>query len=356
MLEPGGGPGKISELETDGARLQLEKTTYSSISRASRPTSRLGLRGLSSGWALTATSSRAVDGVDLTIREGETLGLVGESGCGKSTLGYTILQLERPTDGEVSFEGTDLTKLKKSEMRPFRKKMQIVFQDPAAALDPRQTVGEAIGEPIRIHRIVEDDDVEDRVEELLKTVGLNPYFKNRYPHEFSGGQQQRIVIARALSVNPTFIVADEPISALDVSIQAQIINLLEELQDQFQLTYLFISHDLRVVRHISDRVAVMYLGKVVERSATGDLYSEPLHPYTRALLSGVPAPDPVLARKRDRIILVGDVPSPINPPSGCRFRTRCPIAIEMCAQDEPVLEEKRENHWAACHLVVAEAS
>ena len=314
----------------------------------------VGSKGIIFGLGANRNIVRAVDGVDLTIREGETLGLVGESGCGKSTLGYTILQLEKPTDGAVSFEGTDLTKLKKNEMRPFRKKMQIVFQDPAAALDPRQTIGEAIAEPIRIHRIVEDDEVEDRVEEILKTVGLNPYFKNRYPHEFSGGQQQRIVIARALSVNPTFIVADEPISALDVSIQAQIINLLEELQDQFQLTYLFISHDLRVVRHISDRVAVMYLGKVVERASTIDLYGEPLHPYTRALLSGVPAPDPVLARKRDRIILVGDVPSPINPPSGCRFRTRCPIAVEMCAQDEPPLEEKRDNHWVACHLVEAE--
>ena len=316
----------------------------------------VGSKGIIFGLGASRNIVRAVDGVDLTIREGETLGLVGESECGKSTLGYSILQLEKPTGGAVSFEGTDLTKLKKSEIRPFRKKMQIVFQDPAAALDPRQTVGEAIAEPIRIHRIVEDDEVEDRVEELLKTVGLNPYFKNRYPHEFSGGQQQRIVIARALSVNPTFIVADEPISALDVSIQAQIINLLEELQDQFQLTYLFISHDLRVVRHISDRVAVMYLGKVVERSATSDLYSEPLHPYTRALLSGVPAPDPVLARKRDRIILIGDVPSPINPPSGCRFRTRCPIAVEMCAQDEPPLEEKRDNHWVACHLVDTEPS
>ena len=213
----------------------------------------VGSKGIIFGLGANRNIVRAVDGVDLTIREGETLGLVGESGCGKSTLGYSILQLEMPTDGVVSFEGIDLTKLKKSEVRPFRKKMQIVFQDPAAALDPRQTVGEAIAEPLRIHRIVEDDEVEDRVEELLKTVGLNPYFKNRYPHEFSGGQQQRIVIARALSVNPTFIVADEPISALDVSIQAQVINLLEELQDQFQLTYLFISHDLRVVRHISDR-------------------------------------------------------------------------------------------------------
>jgi len=316
----------------------------------------VGSKGIVFGLGSKRRIVRAVDGVNIAIREGETLGLVGESGCGKSTLGYTILQLEKPTEGEVYFGGTDLAKLGKSEIRQFRKKMQIVFQDPAAALDPRQTIGEAIGEPIRIHRIVDDDRVEERVEELLKTVGLNPYFKNRYPHEFSGGQQQRIVIARALSVNPSFIVADEPISALDVSIQAQIINLLEELQDRFQLTYLFISHDLRVVRHISDHVAVMYLGKVVEQASTDDLYSEPLHPYTRALLSGVLSTDPVLARKRERIILHGDVPSPIDPPSGCRFRTRCPIAVQMCAEQEPVMEEKRAGHWVACHRVEEDAA
>ena len=235
-------------------------------------------------------------------------------------------------------------------MRPFRQRMQIIFQDPQAALDPRMTVGQAVGEPLVVHGVVPKDEVEDKVEELLATVGLNPYFKNRYPHEFSGGQLQRIVIARALSVEPEFIVCDEPISALDVSIQAQIINLLEELQDQFNLTYLFISHDLRVVRHISDRVAVMYLGKVVEQADIDALHDNPLHPYTQALLSSVPIANPAQAKTRKRIILEGDVPSPIDPPSGCRFRTRCPIAVDRCAEEEPLLRDARENHWVACHL------
>ena len=311
---------------------------------------RVGTKGVIFGIGATRKTVRAVDGVNLTIQRGETLGLVGESGCGKSTLGYTILQLERATAGEVYYDGQSLTRLKGRELRQFRRRMQIIFQDPYSALDPRMTIGQAVGEPLRVHQIVPKAEVEDRVEELLGTVGLNPYFKNRYPHEFSGGQQQRIVIARALSVEPEFIVCDEPISALDVSIQAQIINLLEELQDRFSLTYLFISHDLRVVRHISDRVAVMYLGKIVEQARIDELHDHPLHPYTQALLSSVPIRNPALARTTQRIILEGDVPSPIDPPSGCRFRTRCPIAVERCAREEPVFRAARENHWVACHL------
>lgn len=311
----------------------------------------VGSKGVIFGIGSDRQTVQAVDGVDLTIKKGETLGLVGESGCGKSTLGYTLLQLERATSGEVYFDGQELSQLKDKQLRPVRRKMQIIFQDPAAALDPRVTIGQSIAEPLAIHQIVPRAEIDDRVEELLKTVGMNPYFKNRYPHEFSGGQQQRIVIARALAVEPTFIVCDEPISSLDVSIQAQIINLLERLQDELELTFLFISHDLRVVRHISDRVAVMYLGKVVEQSDAEDLYENPLHPYSRALLSSVPAPNPTLAKRKSRIILEGDVPSPINPPSGCRFRTRCPIAVESCADKIPELREVRPNHFVACHLV-----
>ena len=311
----------------------------------------VGTKGVIFGLGAVKQTVLAVDGVDLEIKRGETLGLVGESGCGKSTLGYTILQLEQATSGEVIYDGQSLVGLKRSELRDVRRKMQIIFQDPAAALDPRMTIGNAIAEPLRVHEIVPIDDIQDRVEELLTTVGLNPYFKNRYPHEVSGGQQQRIVIARALSVEPEFIVCDEPISALDVSIQAQIINLLEELQDKFGLTYLFISHDLRVVRHISDRVAVMYLGKVVEQADQDELHSNPLHPYSQALMSSVPVWDPAAAKDRKRIILEGDVPSPIEPPSGCRFRTRCPIAQPSCADSLPLLREVKENHWVACHLV-----
>jgi oligopeptide transport system ATP-binding protein len=291
---------------------------------------------------------QAVDGLDFFIRKGETLGLVGESGCGKSTTGRAILQLHKPTSGKVFFKGEDITKLGKNEMRAMRRRMQMIFQDPYASLNPRMTVGDIIGEPIGVHKIATGNARRERVQELLRVVGLNPYFANRYPHEFSGGQRQRIGIARALAVNPEFIVADEPISALDVSIRAQIINLLEDLQSEFGLTYLFIAHDLSVVRHISDRVAVMYLGKIVELADRTDLYENPMHPYTQALLSAVPIPDPVAEMKRERIILTGDVPSPINPPTGCHFHTRCPLAIEACKVIDPPLQEKSPGHWAAC--------
>ncbi len=294
---------------------------------------------------------KAVDGIDFFVREGETLGLVGESGCGKSTTGRTILQLYRPTEGSVIFRGKDLAKLKGEELRKMRKDMQMIFQDPYASLNPRMTVGDIIGEPLEVHAIVKGKEKKDRVMDLLQTVGLNPYFINRYPHEFSGGQRQRIGVARALAVQPAFIVCDEPISALDVSIQAQIINLLEELQSKFNLTYLFIAHDLSVVRHISDRIAVMYLGKVMELTDRNTLYANPLHPYTRALLSAVPIPDPVIEEKRERIILVGDVPSPVKPPSGCRFHTRCPLAIPICKQIEPEWRDVGNEHYVACHVV-----
>ncbi len=294
---------------------------------------------------------QAVDGVSFEVRRGETLGLVGESGCGKSTLGRAILQLYRPTEGDVIFEGTDLTKIGGERLRRMRRRMQMIFQDPYASLNPRMTVGSIVAEPIEIHKLARGKEKRERVQELLKVCGLNPYFANRYPHEFSGGQRQRIGIARALAVNPAFIVADEPVSALDVSIQAQIINLLEELQDEFQLTYLFIAHDLSVVRHISDRVAVMYLGRIVELADRDELYLNPAHPYTKALLSAVPIPDPRIERKRERIILTGDVPTPVNPPQGCRFHTRCPIAIEVCAEVDPEWRDIGGNHWVACHRV-----
>jgi oligopeptide transport system ATP-binding protein len=294
---------------------------------------------------------KAVDGLDFFVRKGETLGLVGESGCGKSTTGRSILQLYRPTAGEVIFQGKDLCKLQGEELRKMRRNMQMIFQDPYASLNPRMTVGDIIGEPLEVHNIAKGKEKKERVQELLQIVGLNPYFVNRYPHEFSGGQRQRIGVARALAVNPAFIVCDEPISALDVSIQAQIINLLEELQAQFHLTYLFIAHDLSVVRHISDRVAVMYLGKIVELTDRDSLYKNPLHPYTKALLSAVPIPDPVIEEKRERIILTGDVPSPVNPPSGCRFHTRCPIAIERCKHEDPEFRDVGDLHFVACHLV-----
>ena len=291
---------------------------------------------------------KAVDGVSLDIKKGETLGLVGESGCGKSTLGRAILRLTEPTGGRVLYNGKDLAHLPKSAMREQRKHLQMIFQDPYASLNPRMTVGQIIGEPLRTFGIASGRARTERTEELMETVGLSRRFIKRYPHEFSGGQRQRIGIARALAVDPEFIVADEPISALDVSIQAQIMNLMERLQAEKNLTYLFISHDLRAVRHLSDRVAVMYLGKIVELADGKEVYRDPLMPYTRALISAVPVPDPAIEAKRERIILKGDVPSPINPPSGCHFRTRCPYAIEDCARVTPPLVEIKPRHFAAC--------
>ena len=291
---------------------------------------------------------KAVDGVTLDIKKGETLGLVGESGCGKSTLGKAILRLTEPTGGQVFFQGKDLANLSNNQMREERKNLQMIFQDPYASLNPRMTVGNIIGEPIRTFGLGNGRDVEEIVKELMETVGMSRRFIKRYPHEFSGGQRQRIGIARALAVDPEFIVADEPISALDVSIQAQIMNLMEKLQAEKNLTYLFISHDLRAVRHLSDRVAVMYLGKIVELADGKKVYSDPLMPYTKALISAVPVPDPAIEAKRTRIILTGDVPSPINPPSGCNFHTRCPYAIEDCKKTEPPLVEIKPNHFAAC--------
>ena len=293
---------------------------------------------------------KAVDGLNFDVFQGETLGLVGESGCGKSTTGRAILQLYKPTAGAVLFEGADLVKLQGEDLRKMRRRMQMIFQDPYASLNPRMTVGSIVAEPLEVHNIGTKAERVERVRELLKVVGLNPYFINRYPHEFSGGQRQRIGVARALAVNPAFIVCDEPISALDVSIQAQVINLLEDLQEQFGLTYLFIAHDLSVVRHISDRIAVMYLGKIMELSDREELYLNPMHPYTQALLSAVPIPDPVIEEKRQRIILEGDVPSPVNPPKGCNFSTRCPKALDMCKEQEPEFRDYGGGHWAACWL------
>ena len=294
---------------------------------------------------------KAVDGLDFEIYRGETLGLVGESGCGKSTTGRALLQLYTPTAGEVLFDGVDLVKLDRSALHAQRRNLQMIFQDPYASLNPRMTVGDIIGEPLKVHKLASGTEASRRVQELMEIVGLDPRFIRRYPHEFSGGQRQRIGIARALASKPTFIVCDEPISALDVSIQAQIMNLLEDLQAEFGLTYLFIAHDLAAVRHISDRIAVMYLGHMVELATGERMYEAPMHPYTQALISAVPIPDPEIEATRQRIVLEGDVPSPINPPSGCVFHTRCPFAWERCKKEEPSFHEAEPGHFVACHLI-----
>ena len=292
---------------------------------------------------------KAVDDVSFSVRRGETFGLVGESGCGKTTLGRAILRLEQPTSGDIYFDGENVTQMRAGRLRRLRRQAQIIFQDPYTSLDPRQTAGDCIGEPLKVHNLVQGrGEYRDEVARLLETVGLNPHMASRFPHEFSGGQRQRIGIARALSVRPDFIVCDEPVSALDVSIQGQIINLLQQLQEDFNLTYLFVSHDLSVVRHVSDRIAVMYLGRIVEVAGRDELYEDPLHPYTKALLSAIPIPDPDIEEGRERIPLIGEVPSPLNPPSGCSFHPRCPIAIDECRGAVPDLQEVKTSHWVAC--------
>ena len=302
------------------------------------------------GGAFGRAVVHAVDDVNLAIQKGETLGLVGESGCGKSTLGRVIVQLQPATSGHVFFQDQDLTRLRGEKLRRIRQQVQMIFQDPYASLNPRMTVGDIVSEPLRNFRLARGKKAEQRVQEVMRVVGLNPGFVNRYPHEFSGGQRQRIGIARALVLNPTFMVADEPVSALDVSIQAQIVNLMEDLQEKFNLTYLFIAHELAVVRHISDRVAVMYLGKIVELGPSAAIRDRPLHPYTKVLQSSVPVPDPDVEATRKPILLKGEIPSPVNPPAACRFHTRCPIAQKICSEVEPPLEMKESGRFAACHF------
>ena len=294
---------------------------------------------------------KAVDDVSFEVYDGETLGLVGETGCGKTTVARTLLQLYRPTSGQILFDGINLTELPENEMRKIRSRMQMIFQDPYASLNPRMTVGSIISAPLDVHTQMSRNEKREKVQELLQLVGLNPDFVNRYPHEFSGGQRQRIGIARALALNPDLVVCDEPISSLDVSIQAQVVNLLEELQNRLGMTYIFVAHDLSMVRHISDRIVVMYLGKVMEMADRNEIYLRPQHPYTKALMSAVPIPNPKKARSRQRIILQGDIPSPINPPKGCNFNTRCPIAQDICFKEEPVYRELAPGHFIACHFV-----
>ncbi len=333
---------------------ETERTTHTEEA----PWPLLDVRGLKVHFGLgragtggrPAAVVKAVDGVDLCVARGETLGLVGETGCGKSTTGLAILQLYEPTAGSVKLDGTELTGLKGPDLRRMRRRMQMIFQDPYASLNPRMTVGQIIGEPLDIHQLARGEEKTERVQELLSVVGLDRKLVDRYPHEFSGGQRQRIGVARALAVEPELIIADEPVSALDVSIQAQIVNLLRDLQAEFELTFIFIAHDLAVVRHMSHRVAVMYMGKIVEIADRSAIYEEALHPYTQALLSAIPIPDPKAELERRSIVLTGDVPSPLNPPSGCRFRTRCWKAEDVCTEIEPPFVDHGDGHWAACHF------